>query len=133
MSDLTFDQVYHLAMQLPPMERQRLAEELRHSPSALTARNILDTLNAHALHLRELGVKRIGLFGSHARGDARLDSDIDLLVEMVDANYSYFDLMGVQTYLEELFGREVDLAPEDALKPRLRPAITAEVIYAERV
>jgi uncharacterized protein len=92
---------------------------------------ILQTLTQHADALRRLGAASIGLFGSYVRGEARLDRDIDLLIVMRDANYSYKDLFAVQEYLENLFEAEIDLAPEDALKPLIYPRIMREVIYAE--
>jgi predicted nucleotidyltransferase len=89
--------------------------------------------NAHAKELHEMGVRRIGVFGSHVRGDASLSSGIDVLVAMVDQPYSLLDLMGVKVYLEDLLGREVDITPEDGLRPGLRDVILKEVVYAEDV
>jgi uncharacterized protein len=129
----SFEQVYDLALRLSAEERRRLIEELSTSPPSLSAGAILKTLNDHAAEIRAMGVAKIGLFGSYARGDARLDSDIDILVVMANPGYSYFDLFGVQEYLEKLFGVKVDLGPEDALKPAIRPHIMSEVIYAEGI
>ncbi len=129
----SFEDVYQMALQLSPTERRRLADQLASSPSGLTARDILDTLNAHAEQLRRMGVERIGVFGSHVRSDARLDSDIDILVRLTDDPYSLFDLLGIKAYLDGVFGREVDIVPEDSLKPAIRPYILEEVVYAEGV
>src|SRR5262249_38656963 len=111
-------------------ERLRLIEELTASTPGLDATVILETLSHHLPALRDLGVAKIGLFGSYARGDARLDSDIDLLVYMADEHYSYSDLFDVQAYLQNLFTPKLDLVPEDSLKPRIRTHILDEVIYA---
>jgi len=56
------------------------------------------------------GISYLGLFGSMARGEAREDSDVDLLVKFNDsANIGLFELDRVQRDLEMRFGRKVDL------------------------
>ncbi len=126
-----YEDVYRLALQLSPEERRRLAADLADSPSGLTAEAILSTIRAHAEPLRRLGVRRIGLFGSHARGEARLDSDIDLLVEMAVQRYSLFDVLRISVYLEKVFDRKVDVVTADSIRPAARANILREVIYAE--
>ena len=49
---------------------------------ARTKQSIITTLHQNRSHLREFGVRRIGLFGSFVRGEQHPDSDIDLLVVM---------------------------------------------------
>jgi uncharacterized protein len=93
-----------------------------------SAREIMAVLAEKQGVLREMGVRRLGLFGSYRRGDATPDSDIDLLVVL--ARPSFDDYMDVRFYLEDLFGRKVDLVLEKALKPRIRPYILQEVEYA---
>ncbi|MFC1961132.1 nucleotidyltransferase family protein [Chloroflexota bacterium] len=128
-----YDDIYQRALELPPKDRQRLADALIGSPSGLMADHIITTLNAQAEKLHELGVKRIGLFGSHGRGEARLDSDIDLLVEMATNDHTLFDVLRIGVYLEEVFGRKVDVGTLDSLRPEVRSDILAEVVYAEGV
>jgi predicted nucleotidyltransferase len=95
----------------------------------LDSERIIKLLEQHSDKLRDLGVLKIGLFGSQGRGEARPDSDIDVLVTLADDRFNtYADL---KIYLEELLDHEVDLVVEDALKPRLRPYILNEVQYAE--
>lgn len=126
-----YDDVYQLALALPPEERRRLADDLVHSPSRLTPDAILSTLSAQAEHLRGLGVRRIGLFGSHVRGEARLESDIDILVELDSEDYSLVDLLRVGVYLEGVFGHKVDVGTLQMLRPEVKPYVLAEVRYAE--
>lgn len=126
-----YDEVFRLALTLSPEERRRLADALAGSPSGITAASILETLTVHAEALRRLGVRRIGLFGSHVRGEARLDSDIDLLVEMDRSRYSLFDVLRIGVYLEEVFNRKVDVIPADSIRPEAEPNILSEVVYAE--
>lgn len=125
------EEVYRIALQLSPEERRQLVQELSDSPSGLTTDSIIRALNAQASKLRELGVRRIGVFGSHARGDARLDSDIDILVEMADEHYTLFELLDVRFHLQEIFGRGVDAVPADSIRPEFEQLILQEVVYAE--
>jgi uncharacterized protein len=84
-------------------------------------------LRDHADELRALGVIRLALFGSCLRGDARDDSDIDLLIDLdPDHELSLIDFADLRLRLSDLLGREVDLVQRDKLKPHLRDAILAE-------
>jgi hypothetical protein len=59
---------------------------------------------------RRWRIRELSLFGSSARGDARPDSDIDLLVEFdSDADWSLLDSARLRRELAELFGHTVDL------------------------
>lgn len=95
-----------------PMDRATTLELLRTHRPALAGR---------------FGVTRLALFGSVARGTARDDSDVDVLVEFEGTPTAkrYF---GVQFYLEDLLGRDVDLVTSDALRPRLRPYIERDAV-----
>jgi predicted nucleotidyltransferase len=78
--------------------------------------------------LAKLGVRRIGLFGSFKRAQAKRRSDIDILVVMERPTFDKY--MEVKFYLEDMFGRKVDLVMEETIKPGLRPYILNEVEYA---
>lgn len=67
----------------------------------LDAQTILDALTEHSEKLYELGVRKIGLFGSFVRGEQKPESDIDILVTM--ARPSYDDFCNVKFYLEDFF------------------------------
>jgi len=73
-------------------------------------------------------VRRIGIFGSAARGEAREDSDLDVLVEMSEPTFDRY--MDLKFELEDAFGASVDLVLSDTIKERLRPSIEQEVVYA---
>ena len=90
---------------------------------------ILKRLEQHREAIRGFGVRRLGLFGSCARGAAGAHSDIDLLVELEDKTFDAY--MGLKLYLEELFGCRVDLVLASAVKPALRQIILSEVAYAQ--
>jgi uncharacterized protein len=63
--------------------------------------------------VRRYGVNRLALFGSYARDAARADSDIDVVVELADADL--FDLVHIRSDLESAFCRPVDVIPYTAL------------------
>jgi predicted nucleotidyltransferase len=97
------------------MNRQTALEILRRSEAAL----------------RERGVRRAALFGSLARGDDRADSDIDIMVEIdPDAPLGVYDYVDLKEYIASLFDGRVDVVSRDALKPYVRPAATADAVYA---
>ncbi|MDP1900233.1 MAG: nucleotidyltransferase family protein [Rubrivivax sp.] len=73
------------------------------------------------------GVTKLALFGSVARGTARADSDVDVLVDF-DGPATSKRYFGVQFYLEDLLGSPVDLVTESALRPRLRPYVERDAI-----
>ena len=76
---------------------------------------------------RDFSVRRIALFGSTARDEAREDSDLDVLVEF-DVVPSLDAFVGLKYFLEDHIGRKVDLVTPDALKPRMRPAVEREAL-----
>jgi hypothetical protein len=130
---INFEEVYRMALKLPPDEQRQLVDYLIHPPPPLSAAEILRRLESHAGELREMGVEKIGLFGSYARGEADPASDIDVLVIMAGDGYSLFGLVGIKLHLEECLGHPVDVVPEDSLRPEIRPHVMREVIYAEGV
>jgi uncharacterized protein len=102
------------------------------SPSksrAWTAAEILAALGEQSDKLYAMGARKLGLFGSYVRGEQTPDSDIDFVVVL--ARESFNDYINIKIFLENFFGREVDLVPEDSIKPRLRPYIMSEVVYVE--
>jgi len=76
-----------------------------------------------------LGVRRIGLFGSFARGDSRESSDIDLLVESLPEEKTFDRFMKLCFLLEGLFQRRVDIVTLEGLSPHLGPRILKEAVY----
>ena len=73
-------------------------------------------------------VRRIGVFGSFARGTAGPKSDVDILVELDKPTFDNY--MDLKFYLEEVLNHPVDLVIHEAVKPRLKPIIEQEVLYA---
>jgi predicted nucleotidyltransferase len=94
---------------------------MRREEAILNLRSYLPVLK------RDFGVRRIALFGSTARDQAREDSDLDILVEFaVVPTLDAF--VGLKFFLEDHLGRKVDLVTPDALKPRMRPAVEREAV-----
>jgi len=94
----------------------------------MSRNEVMRLLTEHRQDLRQFGVKSLALFGSVVRDEARLDSDVDMLVEFEGA--ATFDrYMGLRFFLEDLLGTPVDLVTRKALKPRLRPYVEREAQY----
>ena len=77
--------------------------------------------------VRRFGVTRLALFGSTVRGEARSDSDIDIVVAF-DGPATSEKYFGVQFYLEDELGHAVDLVTEKAMRSELRPFIEREAV-----
>jgi uncharacterized protein len=88
------------------------------------AEHVIATLRAHERELRRAGIRRLSLFGSVARDDANVDSDVDLAAELdPEARIGLFALGALERRLAELLGREVDLLAEPVETDRLRANI----------
>ena len=94
-----------------------------------TRREILDLLENNRANIRRFGVRQLGIFGSVARNEQTEKSDVDVLVELEKETFDAY--MGLLFYLEELFGRKVDLAIKDSLKPRIKDRILSETVYVK--
>ena len=76
---------------------------------------VIETLREHKEEIKErYGVRRIGVFGSYVRGEQKATSDIDVLVEFEKPTFDNF--MDLVFYLEELFGKNVDLLTLEGVK-----------------
>lgn len=95
----------------------------------LNKENILAFLEVHKDELEQLGVKAIGLFGSFVRNEQTNKSDIDLLVDYKIGEKSFRNYMALVYYLEEAFGREVELVTRESLSKYIKPHIEKEVAY----
>ena len=73
----------------------------------LAKKEIIKILEKHRDVLLKYKVKRIGLFGSFVRGEQSLKSDIDFFVDFEEPSFDNF--MGLSYFLEELFGRKVEI------------------------
>jgi uncharacterized protein len=94
------------------MQRARAIEVLRRERPVLVTR---------------FGVRRIALFGSVVRDQARQDSDVDVLVEF-DGPVTLDRYMGAKFHLEDALGNKVDLVTTTGLRSRIRPAVEREAL-----
>ncbi len=92
---------------------------------------VIAILKAHENMLRARGVEHAALFGSVARGDARSDSDIDIMIELApDNSLDLFAYSGLMNEIASLFPVRTDVVDRDALKPYLRAPAARDAIYA---
>jgi predicted nucleotidyltransferase len=86
------------------------------------------TLKAHETELRQLGVRRLYLFGSTARDQAHDTSDVDLFFDYEEGKFGLFDLMDVQEYTSRVLGLAADVMTRDSIHKVLRPSIEATAL-----
>ena len=93
----------------------------------LNSEKIIAMLNENLRFIRDkFSVEKIGLFGSFLSGMAGSNSDIDIIVRFKETSFDNY--MDLKLYLEELFGRKVDLVIDRTLRPSLR-YVKKEAIY----
>ena len=85
-------------------------------------------LRCHEADLRRLGVERLFLFGSTARGDASAESDVDLFFDYEKGSLGLYELMDLQAEAARILGRRADVTSRDSLHRLLRPGIEASAI-----
>ncbi len=92
---------------------------------------VLNTLRAHEPELRGFGVRHAAVFGSVARGQARDDSDIDVLVDLDPRRpIGVFEYARLKLFIAGLLGGSGDIVNRKTLKPLLRDNILAESVNA---
>jgi hypothetical protein len=92
---------------------------------------ILEQRRADKAALDAFGICSVAVFGLCARGDARIDCDVDVLVHYrPGVRPDLFDFIDLQDHLRGLLGRPVDLVTPDALSGPLLTRILAEAVYA---
>lgn len=91
----------------------------------MTDNPYIERLRALKPHFADMNIKRLRVFGSQARGDARPDSDIDLLVDL-DKPVGLIEFAGLKRQLEEYIGKPVDLVTDRGLHRALRDRIIEE-------
>jgi hypothetical protein len=97
----------------------------------MNRQEILSKLRENEAELRARGVTHAALFGSRARGEATADSDTDIMIEIdPDAPVGVYEYVRIKEYIASLFEGRVDAVDREGLKPYVRPAATADAIYA---
>lgn len=90
----------------------------------------LATISAHLDELRGLGARKIGVFGSFARGTPHPDSDVDVYVEFEERMRTYDNFFALHELLETLLRRRVDLVTDKSLSETKAKLILPAVRYA---
>lgn len=117
-SELGIHEPRHLVP--PPIPTVEAKQPLRRA-------EVVALLEEHRSEIQMLGVRVLSLFGSVARDEARPDSDIDFLVTY-EGPVTSDAFFATKFFLEDLFGRPVDLVIDTSLRDRIRRAIEPELI-----
>src|SRR6476619_4057506 len=94
--------------------------------AAATKQEVLRRIQKHRQEIRSLGVEKLGLFGSFARGEQGPQSDVDLLVRFRPQEKNFDNFMELGFFLEDLLQRRVELVTTESLSPYLGPHILEE-------
>ena len=94
---------------------------------ANTKKDILDAILDSSDVLNRLGVKSIGLFGSFVKNSSNENSDVDLLVDFLPDKKSFDNFMDLAFFLEDLFGRKVEIVTPQSLSKHIGPHILKEL------
>ena len=88
---------------------------------------VCQRVKPHIDKLKQIGVKRIAVFGSVARGATKEASDLDILVRFEDNEKTFDNFMELKFFLQEIFPEvQIDLVLEDSLKETIRRQILSE-------
>jgi hypothetical protein len=100
----------------------------------VTRDEAIDRLRAGEAELRRHGVAHAGVFGSLARGDARPDSDIDVLIRFApEASVTLWDYTALKRRVAQMLRtspRRVDVIDLDGMSAYVRPTVERDAVYA---
>jgi len=88
----------------------------------------IERLRQHEVELKQLGVEHLYLFGSTARNEARLDSDVDLFFDHPEGSLGLYQLMDLKDRAAQILGCKADIMTRRSLHRVLRPSIEASAL-----
>lgn len=94
----------------------------------ITREQLTERILAMKPDLHARGVSHMALFGSRARGDARLDSDVDLMIDVDRPGFSLLDLIGVEHKLGDELGLPVQITMRRSISEQLRTRTQDDLI-----
>jgi uncharacterized protein len=94
----------------------------------MTRDEIVAKIKDTAPALRAEGVTRLAIFGSRARGDAREDSDLDVLIDVDDTKFSGLNLVGVEQIIKQATGLQTQAEMRRSIEPRFAERIADDLI-----
>jgi predicted nucleotidyltransferase len=92
-----------------------------------TKAEVLEALEKNKAKLNAFGVRQCSLFGSFFHDQATTKSDVDLLVDFEPGKKTFTNFSNLVFFLEELFGRRVEVVTKESLSPYIGPHILREV------
>lgn len=97
----------------------------------MNVQQISTVLEQNKSNLASYGLRRVGIFGSTARGEAGASSDIDLLLDFDPRQKTYRNFYASTTLLETLLSRPVDAVTPQALNPYIKPFVDDDITYVQ--
>ena len=92
---------------------------------------VIQTLRMHEPELRAAGILHLRLFGSVARGESSVHSDIDLMADFDRSKrFTLVKMVHLENRLTDLLGTKVDLAPIDSMREAVRARAVREAVNA---
>ena len=96
--------------------------------SAMKREDALARLRRHEADLRRMGVKRLYLFGSTARGEARANSDVDLFYDYEKGTLGLLEVIGIEEAASAFLGCKADAMPRGGINRHVRPGAETEAV-----
>jgi Predicted nucleotidyltransferases len=92
-----------------------------------TKQDLLEAISENREVIKSYGVNSLGVFGSFSKGTFNDASDVDLLVDFIPEKKTFDNFMDLSFFLEDLFGRKVEILTPQSLSKFIGPHILKEV------
>jgi len=97
----------------------------------MTLQSLTQILSTQKDQLQRFGIRRIGIFGSTARGEESAASDIDLILDFEPTKKTYKNFFASTVFLESLLHRSIDAVTPQSLSPYIKPHIDKDITYVQ--